>query len=647
MTQEITIPLDLKRVVLMGADETKLGDKKGAIRQYRKGNLHIREYEDRLTVHADKVDPREDPMGHLIHDAQEVLVGLAGAAISGAAIGSYIYKIKKNSPYRKQQAVIGGLAASLAAGYASYRLTKKLKEEFTMVLGRTIYVFIKLLPSIMALRKDRVLWISDDKKDIDEKRFQKHARRILNTCITLGPIYIKWAQWLSSRADILPEPYLKELSKLQDDVPAESFDKVRPVIEQDIGKIDEKFDSLDTTALSGASLGQVYRGTRNGQQVIVKVKRPGIEKVVEKDLKVLMKIIPFAMKFVDPNLRFSIIPIMKQFVESMHEELDYTKESDNLKTIKKNMEPYNNVVIPKVHDDYSTKNILTMEYIPGIKVTDIQSLDEKGIDRQKLVIDVHKVFFTMLLKHSIFHADPHPGNISVKDDGTLILYDFGMIGRINDETRVKLVRLYLGLIEKNPPRTVTAMDELGMLAPDFNREVIEKGIELSIKSMYGKKPDEMEVEQLMNMANKTMSKFPFKLPKHLALYLRMSTIIEGIYHTHKVDFKFIKVLGQILEEESLIKDAYIEEIKRSFSRFAKTIEDTLTIAPEIKKFMDDTKLMQQQSGKKNNSMLAGSIFAAAVFLGSAFMFQTNETVGVLGLIASGVIIGISALFRKK
>ena len=142
---------------------------------------------------------------------------------------------------------------------------------------------------------------------------------------------------------------------------------------------------------------------------------------------------------------------MKQFVESMNEELDYTKESDNLKTIKKNMEPYGNVVIPEVHDDYSTKNIITMEYIPGIKVTDIQSLDEKGIDRQKLVIDVHKVFFTMLLKHSIFHADPHPGNISVKDDGTLILYDFGMIGRLNDETRIKLVRLYLGCLLYTSP----------------------------------------------------------------------------------------------------------------------------------------------------------------------------------------------------
>ena len=215
-----------------------------------------------------------------------------------------------------------------------------------MVLARTIYVFFKLLPTILALRKDRVLWISNDGKNIDEKRFKKNAKRILNTCISLGPVYIKFGQWLSSRADILPQPYLEELSKLQDSVPPVPFEKVRPTIEKDIGNIEEKFDDLDRNALSGASLGQVYRATKNGQYVIVKVKRPGIEKMVEKDLKVLMKIIPFAMKFVDPNLRFSIIPIMKQFVESIHEEMDYSKESDNLKKIKQNMEQYDNVVIP-------------------------------------------------------------------------------------------------------------------------------------------------------------------------------------------------------------------------------------------------------------------------------------------------------------
>ena len=508
-------------------------------------------------------------------------------------------------------------------------------------------MFIKLVPVILALRKDRILWIAQEGKGIDEKRFRRNAQRILNTCISLGPVFIKFGQWLSSRADILPQPYLEELSKLQDSVPAAPFDKVRPIIEKDIGKIEEKFDDLDQNSLSGASLGQVHRATKNGQQVIVKIKRPGIEKQVEKDLKVLMKIIPFAMKFVDSNLRFSLITIMTQFADSIHEEMDYTKDLDNLKKIKKNMKPYNNGVIPEVHDDYSTKNILTMEYIPGIKITNIEALDKKGIDRQQLVIDVHKVFFTMLLRHSIFHADPHPGNISVKDDGSLILYDFGMIGRLNNETRLRLVRLYLALVEKDPPRTVNAMDDLGMLAPDFNREVIEKGIDMSIKSMYGKKPDEMEVEALMSLANRTMSKFPFKLPKNLALYLRMSTIIEGIYHTHKVDFKFIKVLRQMLEEESLIKDAYIEEIKHSFKRFAKTLDDTLTIAPEIKKFMDENRMMQHTNNKKSNTLLSGSILSAAVFFGSTFLFQSNETLGVAGMIASGVIIGISVIFRNR
>jgi len=222
-----------------------------------------------------------------------------------------------------------------------------------------------------------------------------------------------------------------------------------------------------------------------------------------------------------------------------------------------------------------------------------------------------------------------------------------MIGRFNNETRLRLVRLYLALVEKNPPRTVNAMDELGMLAPDFNRQVIELGIDMSIKSMYGKKPDEMEVEALMPFANRTMSKFPFKLPKHLALYLRMSTIIEGIYHTHKVDFKFIKVLRQILEEESLIKDAYIEEIKHSFKRFAKTLDDTLTIAPEIKKFMDENRVLQQKNKHSSNTLLSGSILSGAVFFGSAFLFQSNETIGMIGMIASAAIMGIFVASRNR
>jgi len=509
---------------------------------------------------------------------------------------------------------------------------------------RTIQVLFKLLPSIFALRKDRKKWINQEKNQIDSEQFRKNARKILETFISLGPVYIKLGQWLSSRADILPQPYLVELSKLQDSVPSAPFDQVKPIIEKDIGPINEKFDEINPDSISGASLGQVYRGSISGQQIVVKVKRPGIEKIVAKDLKVLKTILPLALRFVDPNLRYSAKAMLSQFIETIHEEMDYTNESENLKKIKKNMENSHQVIVPSVYDDYSSKNVLTMEYLPGIKVTNVQALDEKGIDREQLVIDIHKIFFTMLLKHSIFHADPHPGNISVTDDGKLILYDYGMVGRINNETRFKLIRLYLALVEKNPSRVVNAMNDLSMLTPGYNRTVIEKGIEISIRAMHGNKPDEMEVQSLMELANQTMSKFPFVLPKNLALYMRMASIIEGIYKTHEVDFKFVKVLKNILEEENLIPRAYVEELKISFDNFAKSINSAIRLGPEMQRLMDEAQIFMKK--RKPVVLLSGSIFASAIFIGSVLLYQSNEILGLSGMIISGVIVTISGIFRK-
>jgi predicted unusual protein kinase regulating ubiquinone biosynthesis (AarF/ABC1/UbiB family) len=439
---------------------------------------------------------------------------------------------------------------------------------------------------------------------------------------------------------------MEELAKLQDDVPAEPFSQVKPTIESEIGPINQKFDEIETTELSGASLGQVYRGKINGQAVVVKVKRPGIEKMVHDEIQVLKKILPIGMRFVDPNLRFSVDGMLSQFIETIEEEMDYLKESQNLKTISENVKEYKNVLVPNVYDDYTSRNVITMEYIPGIKITDIEGLDKLGLDREKLVIDVHKVFFTMLLRHAVFHADPHPGNISVNNDGKLILYDYGMVGKLDDETRMRLIRLYLALVEKDAPRTVTAMSDLGMLTPDYNRTVIEKAINMTVQALHGRKPEEMEVQALMELANKTMSRFPFMLPKNLALYMRMTSIIEGIYHQHKVNFKFVKVLKQILEEEHLIKDAYIEEIKQSFSKFAKSIEDTMTIAPEIKRFMDDNRSYMQMQKPKSNVLLSGSILSSAIFIGGALLYPANEAAGIAGMIGALAVMGLFAIFRK-
>src|SRR5574341_267316 len=530
----------------------------------------------------------------------------------------------------------------------SPKRSKISRKESVISKTRTIKVFFKLLPLILTLRKDRREWVKKEGKNIKVERYQKNARKVLNAFVSLGPVYIKLGQWLSSRADILPQPYLEELAKLQDDVPAAPFEQVKPIIENDLGPIEQNFDYIDTKVLSGASLGQVYLAKIKEKDVVIKVRRPNIDKVVEEDIRILKKFLPIAMKFVDPNLRYSAEAMLSQFIETIHEEMDYRIESQNLKTIKRNMRNYPKVVIPSVVDDHSSEHVLTLEYIPGIKITNVQALDEAGIDREQIVIKAHKVFFTMLLHHEIFHADPHPGNISVTNDGSLILYDFGMVGRLDNETRLKLIRVYLSRVEKDPPRTVNAMNDLGMLIPGFNHGIIEKGIEMSIQAMHGKKVDNMEVRALMELANKTMSKFPFKLPKHLALYMRMASILEGIYLTHKVKFRFIKVLQNILEEENLIKDAYIEELKYSVTRFAKSIDATIAIAPELKRYLDENRSFHNLAQKSSGSiLLSGSILASAVFVGSAVLYTTNEFVGQVGMIGSIIIMAMSVFLRKR
>ncbi|MFL6495015.1 MAG: ABC1 kinase family protein [Nitrososphaera sp.] len=496
-------------------------------------------------------------------------------------------------------------------------------------------VMFKLLPIVINLRRDRREWVKHEGKNVNEEKYRNHAHKILKTFIELGPSYIKLGQWLSTRVDILPQPYLEVLSKLQDDVPPALFSQIKPIIENELGRMEDVFDEFNTTPLSGASLGQVYLAKYEGQQVLVKISRPNIERVIEDDIYVLKKILPLATRFIDPNLRFSAEGMMSQFIETVHEEMDYRIEAENLLMIKRNLAGDPSVVIPGIFLERTTKHVLTMKYVPGIKITDISTLDKKGIDREKLVVRVHRLFFKMLLHHNIFHADPHPGNISVTDDGRLILYDFGMVGRLDNETRIRLIRLYLGLIDKNPERTVNVMIELGTLEPTVNRYIVERGIGLSIQSMHGKQVDRMEVKALVDLANKTMSRFPFKLPKNLALYMRMSSILEGIYHHHKVPFQFVKVLAGLLEEEGLVRDAYLEEIKVSAKRFAKGIQDSVNIAPLLKTYLET---VDSRGGyaKNNSSVLAASILASAVFIGSALILPYNFYLAYGGFAAAAV-----------
>ena len=510
-------------------------------------------------------------------------------------------------------------------------------------------VVLKLLPIVINLRRDRRKWVKHEGKNINEVKFRKHAKKALETFIELGPSYIKLGQWLSARADLLPLPYLEELSKLQDEVPPAEFSKVKPIIEAELGKIENIFESFNSLALSGASLGQVYLARYDNRDVIVKVSRPNIETVIENDIFILKKILPLATRFIDPNLAFSAEGMLSQFIETVYEEMDYHVEADNLITIKRNLAGDNTVIIPDVFLERTSKHVLTMEYIPGIKINDVVALDRMSIDRSRLVTRVHRLFFKMLLRHSIFHADPHPGNISVANNGAIILYDFGMVGRLDNKTRLKLIRLYLGLIDKDPARTVNVLMELGTLEATVNRYVVEKAIELSIQSVYGKEVDKMEVKALTDLANKTMSRFPFRLPKNLALYMRMSSILEGIYQHHKVRFQFVKVLANILEEEEgLLRDAYIEEAKTSIHRLGISLESAFTVAPLLQSFLE-MQLNNKYNNKlqnDRNTLIAGTIFATGLFIGSSIMLPYNANLAYAGFVGS-IIAVASVAVRKK
>lgn len=515
------------------------------------------------------------------------------------------------------------------------------KKPSIWLIFKTI---LKLIPVIVYIRKDRREWVKKEGKNVNEKKFRKHAERALKTFVTLGPSYIKLGQWLSSRADLLPQPYLDVLEELQDNVRPEPFLDVKPILERELGSLENIFESFDPSAISGASLGQVYRARYKEKDVVVKISRPNIEETIGQNIYILRKLLPLATRFIDENLRFSAEGMLSQFIETVHEEMDYRIEAKNLIQIRNNLKEDKSVIIPRVYQDRTSRHVITMEYLPGTKITDIKTLNQNNIDRAKLVYRIHRLFFKMLLRHSIFHADPHPGNISITNEGTIILYDFGMIGRLDDETRRRLVRLYLGLVDKDPVRTTDVLLELGTLEPSVDRRLVEKGLELSIQSLHGRKVDRMEVKALQDLANKTLSRFPFRLPKNLALYMRMASILEGIYHYHNVKFQFVRVLVSLLEEEGLIKEAYIEEFKRYVNRFVKGIEVSSELAPMLKQYLTDQKL--ENKIKTNANVLPMSIISSAIFIGSTFIFPYERNFSYFGFALSAAMLVGTLVFNR-
>lgn len=425
---------------------------------------------------------------------------------------------------------------------------------------RTAFRFVRVtwqfFPLILAVLRDRRRFILVGQSRRQPRAVhERRADRLVEILIELGPTFIKIGQLLSTRPDVLPPVYIERLGTLQDDVPPAPWEKTRDQLQESLGPVEEHFSAFETDAISGASLGQVYRASIDGTPVAVKVRRPGITRRVETDLRVLAVAVPVLAYFLDESRAFSLENLADEFATVIREEMDYDRERRMLEEIRSNFTEDETVLIPRAIDSHCTERVLTMEYIEGVKITDVETLDRRGIDRTAVAERLERAYLQMVLEDGVFHADPHPGNLAVTDEGRIVFYDFGMSGRVPAGTQDMIVRFYLAVAERDIQGILDAMIDLGTLSPAADRQLMGEVLELALQDARGEEVDEWRVQQIVSRIESTMYEFPLRLPARLALVLRVATVVEGVCVTLDEDFDFVEVATAFMTERGFREES--------------------------------------------------------------------------------------------
>ena len=411
---------------------------------------------------------------------------------------------------------------------------------------RLAVIAVAFAPLGLVFLRDRKRFILfGGSRDVSEETHRKRAEILLNKFLSLGPTFIKFGQVLSTRPDALPEAYTETLSKLQDDVPPAPYDEVRKVLEADIGDPERVFTRFEREPISGASIGQVHVAERGGERYAVKVLRPGVRDRIETDLRVIESTLPLVLRFAKEGQRFTLSNLADQFKEAIREETDYGREARSVEMIRENLsdEP---VVVPRVVDELSSDRVITMEYVEGTKITDVESLRSQNIDPSRVVGDLQRAYIQMILEDGVFHADPHPGNLAVTPDGRVVFYDFGIVGRVSDETRDGIFDFYVAISRNDVDNMINAFIDMGALDPEVDREIARRMFNLMLDNVRGREIDDERVEDLIDELQEEMYEFPMRVPRDLALLFRTTTVLEGIFYTLDDDYDFFPVIRDYL-----------------------------------------------------------------------------------------------------
>lgn len=438
---------------------------------------------------------------------------------------------------------------------------------------RFVVVVWSFLPLLLAHARDRRrFFLFGSSRDVTEADRRRRAEYLLERLLALGPTFIKIGQILSTRPDVLPPVYIGVLSRLQDRVPADAWEDVKPLVEADLGPVDETFDEFDTEPISGASLGQVYTAVVDGERVAVKVRRPGIVERVEADLRVVQTLLPVILRVAPPGQAFTMENLADEFETTIREELDYEHEAEMLTAVGENFADEPKVKIPRALPAYSTGRILTMEYVDGVKIDDVDAIDAMGLDREALVRRLEETYIDMIIDHGLFQADPHPGNIAIQPDGTIVFYDFGVTGRLDAYTQAKLFDFYVAVASDDIETVIDTFIELGALDPSVDREWMREVFELVFESLRGGGVEVYEVRQIISEFQGTLYEFPLRLPQNLALIVRVSTVLEGVCRTLDDDFDFIAVVNDYVRAEGQRE----ENVQALVDRFGTSVTEIVS-----------------------------------------------------------------------
>ncbi|MEB3263979.1 MAG: AarF/ABC1/UbiB kinase family protein [Synechococcus sp.] len=371
-------------------------------------------------------------------------------------------------------------------------------------------------------------------------RARARARECAELLAALGPAFIKAGQALSTRPDIIPPVLLEELAQLQDQLPGFDSALAMACIEEDLGApVEEIYASLEREPISAASLGQVHRGVlRSGERVAVKVQRPGLREQITLDLYIVRNIAAWMNRHVR-LIRSDLVALIDELGRRVFEEMDYLNEAANAERFRQLHAHNPRIAVPAIHPQATSRRVLTMEWIDGVKLTNLQAVQALGVDPDDMVSVGVDCSLQQLLEHGFFHADPHPGNLLALADGRLAYLDFGMMSEVSREARTGLIQAVVHLVNRNFGALSKDFVSLGFLAEDVNLEPIVPAFETVFGQALEMGVSRMDFKAVTDDLSGVMYRFPFRVPPYYALIIRSLVTLEGIALSVDPDFKIL------------------------------------------------------------------------------------------------------------